>query len=324
MSATLFRLVSRIFPFKVVRVRTKWILCGLLAVAIASGLWFLKGKDEAAALGISAHELTGEILLYGSRPPASEALAKVKENLTKELEASGWVVETQAFERGTPIGDVKFSNLRARFPVAGKDTWKSSVKGILCAHIDSKYFKDKEFLGADDAASACAAIVVIAKELAKNRPEQAAQLELVFFDGEEAFERDMTILDGLYGSRFYANTLRNASNKPKFGILLDMIGHKNLSIRIPSDSPQDLAERMFSAAEKRGVKNHFGTALGPIMDDHLPLNIIGIPTLDIIGDFSADRWWHTPGDNAAIVSPESLGISIGVVLEMLDGLLKGS
>ena len=57
------------------------------------------------------------------------------------------------------------------------------------------------------------------------------------------------------------------------------------------------------------------------MDDHIPLNLVGIPTIDIIGDFSRKGWWHTAGDNAAIISPGSLDISIRVVLEMLDGLL---
>ena len=58
------------------------------------------------------------------------------------------------------------------------------------------------------------------------------------------------------------------------------------------------------------------------MDDHLPLNLIGIPTLDIIGDFSKTNWWHTAGDSAGIISADSLNISIGVVLGMLDELLE--
>jgi glutaminyl-peptide cyclotransferase len=162
---------------------------------------------------------------------------------------------------------------------------------------------------------------VIAKHLTAENPDHAAKLELVFFDGEESFAPNMTILDGLYGSRHYANTWRTRDNKPKFGILLDMIGHKNLKIRIPSDSPKHLAELMFSIADEQKVSSHFGTATGTIMDDHVPLNLIGIPTLDIIGDFSRTNWWHTPGDSADIISPESLSISIGVTLGMLEELL---
>ena len=301
--------------------KTKWMLLSLLAVASAVAIWLLNKPAGSSKLGIEAHSLTGEILAYGPRPPESEALAKVKGHLGKELEAAGWVVGLQEFERDTSIGKVKFSNLRARLRQGSGDPWQRRIEGILCAHVDSKLFKDREFLGADDAASACAAAVVIAKQLAAQEPEQAAKLEIVLFDGEEAFAESITTLDGLYGSRFYANTWRSREDKPRFGILMDMVGHKDLRIRIPTDSPKHLAELMFSEAKEQGVGGHFGTAPGEIIDDHVPLNLVGIPTIDIIGDFSRKAWWHTSGDNAAIISPESLGISIGVVLGMLDELL---
>jgi hypothetical protein len=206
----------------------------------------------------------------------------------------------------------------ARSETGKDDPWARQVKGLLCAHIDSKYYKDKHFLGADDAASACAAIVVIAQHLAREKPEQAAALELVFFDGEEAFNENITPQDGLYGSRHYANQWRSRDDKPAFGILLDMIGHENLSIRLPSDTPPDLKESVFAAAKKEGAEQYFGMAPGPIIDDHVPLNFAGIPTVDIIGDFTRSGWWHTPGDNMKIISADSLDISIRVTLRMLD------
>lgn len=303
--------------------KTKWLLPVLLLVAVAIGLWLWKGKSAGSTtLGAPALALTNDILAYGPRPPDSEALAKVKYHLAAELKSAGWETTLQEFERETPRGKVKFSNLRARLPLGGKDTWGRDVKGILCAHIDSKYFKDITFLGADDAASACAALVEIAKELSENDPDQARQLEIVFFDGEESLGDHITALDGLFGSRYYANSWRTLPNKPKFGILLDMVGHKDLRIRIPSDSPKHLADLMFAAAKKEGVSSHFGSASFPITDDHVPLNIVGIPTLDIIGDFGNKPWWHTPGDNAAIISSESLDISIRVTMRMLDELLE--
>lgn len=302
--------------------KTKWILASVVMIATMVGFWLLRPFGNGAGLlGSSAHSLTEMILIIGPRPPGSEGLVKARELITKELEAAGWSVLSQEFERDTPNGKVKFKNLRARFVKEG-DPWKGTCKGLLCAHLDSKTFNDRTFLGADDAASACAAIVVIGKQLAEKKPELAKRIELVFFDGEEGFAEDMTILDGLYGSRQYANLWRSSDSKPQFGILLDMIGHKDLSIRIPSDSPEDLAKRMFSAAKEEGVAGQFGTAPETILDDHLPLNLVGIPTLDIIGDFPSKAWWHNTGDNATIVSADSLGISIGVVLRMLDGLLE--
>jgi hypothetical protein len=140
----------------------------------------------------------------------------------------------------------------------------------------------------------------------------------VFFDGEEALEENITPQDGLYGSRHYANFWRARDDKPKWGILLDMIGHKDLSIRLPSDTPQDLKELVFAAAKEEGADAHFGMAATPIIDDHVPLNLAGIPTVDLIGDFTRRGWWHTVGDNLNIISPESLDISIRVTLRMID------
>lgn len=302
--------------------KSKRFLQALILAAAVVAFWFLGKPDPSSHLGNDALTLTKEILSYGPRPPGSEALDHVRSHLSKELVAAGWVTELQEFERDTSIGKIKFANLRARFQGRDQNPWKRKIDGILCAHVDSKLYKEKIFLGADDAASACAAIVVIAEHLARENPEQAAKLELVFFDGEEAFANNMTLLDGLYGSRHYANTWRTRDDKPEFGILLDMIGHKNLKIRIPSDSPKHLSELMFSVAEKQKVGSLYGIAAGTIMDDHVPLNLVGIPTLDIIGDFSSTRWWHTPGDNADILSPDSLNISIRLTLGMLDELLS--
>ena len=300
--------------------KSRSILLSLVAFAIAAAwLWHDRSSPQ---LGQAAYDQTAAILAKGPRPPGSPALDAVRTHVRAELKKSGWVTQGQAFERMTPIGKVTFENVRARFSDNGEDPWKRPVRGILCAHIDSKYYKDRHFVGADDAASACAAIVVIAEFLAKNRPEQARDLELVFFDGEEAYEENITPQDGLYGSRYYANQWRSRDDKPSFGILLDMIGHKNLSIRMPSDTPAHLKDAVFSAARAEDAESHFSMAPGPIIDDHVPLNFAGIPTVDIIGDFTRRGWWHTPGDNLKIISAESLDISIRVTLRMLSDLSK--
>lgn len=302
------------------RLRWIWILALLLVAAGGAAWWVREGR--VPKLGQAAYDQTAAILSKGPRPPGSEALKAVIAHVKKELESAGWATQGQGFERNTPNGNVAFENLRARMPTGKGDPWAQPVQGILCAHIDSKMFKDQHFVGADDAASACAAIVEIAKYLAKHQPEQAKSLELVFFDGEEAYGPSITPSDGLYGSRHYANQWRKAADKPKFGILLDMIGHQNLSIRLPTDTPADLKDRVMAAARAENAERHFEMATGPIIDDHVPLNFAGIPTVDIIGDFSQGGWWHQPADNLKIISAKSLDVSIRVTLRMLDGLLE--
>lgn len=298
-----------------------WLVILLVVALVAGGYWFVKGRTHGN-LGQAALAHTKEILAIGPRPAGSKELGQVRELVKSKLTAAGWMVVEEAFERDTPMGKIKFVNLRARFPSGSGDTWKQPIEGLLCAHIDSKYFKDQVFLGADDSASACGAIVEIAKLLANSKPDQARKLELVFFDGEEALV-DFTTLDGLYGSRNYAGNWRNRSDKPRFGIVLDMIGHKNLRIAMPSDSPVDLKNHLMAAAEKENAADHFKMAAEPITDDHEPLNAIGIPTLDVIGDFQQFTWWHHREggkDDLENLSAESLDISMRVTLRTLDRL----
>lgn len=269
---------------------------------------------------------TANILSFGPRPPGSQGAIEVRNYVTSILEDSGWVVGAQNARADTPLGPRTFTNLIARFPAQpDADPWKQKVDGLFCAHLDSKYYPNKRFLGADDAASACGLILAMAQEMSKD-PARASRLELIFFDGEEALTEDMGpkpngIFDGLYGSRAYAARWNNTRDKPRFGILLDMVGHRDLSIRVPADSPPELVAVMYRAARKTGHEEIFGMAEGAILDDHVPLNNAGIPTIDIIGDFQRSDWWHTPKDNLDLISADSLAITREVVQEMLDELL---
>ena len=299
-------------------------LSALVALAVVAGVFLVRGGNSASGLGELAYAQTSAILAHGPRPPGSEALDAVRGHVRAELEAAGWVTTGQAFEQRTPIGRVRFENVRARFPTPGANVWEKPVDGLLGAHIDSKYYEDRFFLGADDAASACAAIVVIGQHLARHNPELAGRLELVFFDGEEAFLQDITPQDGLYGSRHYAAHLRGREDLPKFGIILDMVGHRNLQIALPADTHPAQKEAVFAAARAEGVKRHFGMARGAIIDDHVPLNMIGIPTVNLIGDFNRSAWWHTPNDNMDIIDADSLDKSIRVTLRLLETFAESS
>lgn len=300
--------------------KTRMVLLLVVLLAVAAGFALVKGLKPQGALGRDALAETAAILKFGPRSPGSDALDAVRAHVRAELEQAGWVTEVQEFEQRTPIGQVKFGNVRARFPAGGGDAWSKPVDGLLCAHIDSKYYEDMHFVGADDAASACAAIVVMARHLARHDPELAGKLELVFFDGEEAFGQNITPTDGLYGSRRYAAQWRGRDDMPRWGILLDMVGHRDLRIALPSDSHPLLKDVVFAAAKAERVEGHFGMAPGPVIDDHVPLNMVGIPTVNLIGDFTRFRWWHTPHDNLDLISAESLEISIRVTLRLIEDL----
>jgi glutaminyl-peptide cyclotransferase len=137
-------------------------------------------------------------------------------------------------------------------------------------------------------------------------PNLAAKIELAFFDGEEAYEH-FSEKDGLYGSRYFARQLGNSGAKQfRGGILFDMVGDRSLTITLPPDSPAEMARDLFKSAEALKFRSYFTYLDRELIDDHTPLNAIGISTIDVIDyDFA---WWHTADDTMDKVNAESLQI----------------
>ena len=247
----------------------------------------------------------------GPRPAGSEAIEKTRAYLTKQLELSGWRVERQGFADETPRGKVEFVNLIATF--GGQE---SAPSFLLCSHFDTKTFDNVQFVGANDGGSNTGVLLEMARVLAQ-RPDLARKVQLVFFDGEEAYE-SFTETDGLFGSRYFADQLEKQNKTKGFrgGILFDMVGDKSLTITLPPDSPVEIAQGIFASADALKVRKHFTYFDNEITDDHTPLNAIGIPTIDLI-DFDYPPW-HTPGDTMDKLSAESLRITGAVACHYLS------
>jgi len=248
---------------------------------------------------------------FGPRPPGSEALEKSRDYIESQLRLSGWQVSRQSFTDETPRGKVRFVNVVARFPAHG-DTAPSF---LLCTHYDTKTFDTIRFVGANDGGSGTGLLMEFARVIAQH-PDLAAKIELVFFDGEEAYE-SFSGKDGLYGSRYFARELGNSGAKQfRGGILFDMVGQRSLKITLPTDSPAEMARDIFASAEALKLRGHFTYLDREMIDDHTPLNAIGIPTIDLI-DFSFP-WWHTAEDTIDKLSPQSLQIVGSVALYYLS------
>ena len=243
---------------------------------------------------------------FGPRPPATEAIEKTRNYLTRRLELSGWKVTRQIFADNTPRGKVEFVNLIATF--AGKD---STPSFLVCSHYDTKTFDTARFVGANDGGSSTGVLLELARVLAQ-RPDLARKAELVFFDGEEAYDA-FSETDGLYGSRYFAKQLAAEDKTKQFrgGVLLDMVGDRSLTITLPPDSPAEMVRDIFASAEALNLRRYFTYFDRDITDDHTPLNAVGIPTIDLIDfDFTA---WHTPEDTIDKLSAESLR-TVGAVV----------
>lgn len=268
-------------------------------------LWFAsacaKPPDKKIWLEFSGDRALAHVQALvdlGPRPPGSDAIVRARAYIEEQLEASGWKVIEQAFTDQTPGGEMKFVNLVARFGDATKPSF------LLCSHYDTKLFQDFQFVGANDGGSSTGLLLEMARVLAM-QPDVARKVELVFFDGEEAFQ-EFSDTDGIYGSRHFAEDLAKNGSAKNFrgGMLFDMVGDKDLDITLPPNSPSAITAGIFAAADALKVRNHFTYFDSNVTDDHTPLNAVGIPVIDLI-DFHYPPW-HTAEDTMDKLSAQSL------------------
>ncbi len=294
-------------------------------VAVTSGAW-------TNFSGARAMEDVKALVSIGPRPSGSERIEKARQHLEKQLKAAGWVTQRQEFTATAPVrGPVAFANVRARLPVGGDDPWQRQVSTLVGSHYDTKWVTDFLFTGANDGGSSTGLLLECARALGAV-PQTAAQVELVFLDGEEAFV-DFTQpigfedrgFDGLFGSRHYASVLRAqpVEQRPKWFVLFDMIGDRELEVEFPPNSSLVLIDQALDAAKALGFGKHFGRGREEMTDDHVPFSWVGLGVIDFI-DFNSYRsagYWHTDKDTLDKLSPESIEIAGRVGLLFIERLV---
>lgn len=256
---------------------------------------------------------------FGPRNPGSETARKCLEYLDKELKVYADKVVRQPFQHfdSRQNKTLFMTNLIASFNAS------QSQRIFLAAHWDTRPMADKDpnplnrntpIAGANDGASGVAVLLEIARNLKKSPPDIG--VDIILFDGED-FGEEGNLDEYFLGSRVFAKQAMNY--KPRFGILLDMIGDSQLSIPIEGFSQEYLphvVEKVWSMAESLG-ETAFQRRMGTyINDDHKMLIEKGIPCIDLI-DFAypdeSHRYWHTLEDTPDKCSPQSLG-TVGRVL----------
>ena len=260
--------------------------------------------------GEKAFDHVQRLVDFGPRPGGSKAIEKSRDYIEDQLHRFGWHVTRQAFSDNTPRGKIQFVNLIAQFSAQEKG---ASPSFLLCSHYDTKMFDTIRFVGANDGGSSTGLLLELARVIGQH-PDLARKIELVFFDGEEAYEQ-FSQKDGLYGSRYFARELKTA-RQFRGGLLFDMVGDRSLGVTLPSDSPAEMARDVFAAADTLKLRNYFTYLDRELIDDHVPLTAIGIPTLDII-DFDYPPW-HTASDTIDKISAPSLQTVGSVALDYLS------
>jgi glutaminyl-peptide cyclotransferase len=253
--------------------------------------------------GQKAYQLLVKQCEFGPRPVGSEAHLKTRDFLLAAMRKYADRTETQDFTyRGMPLSNI--------IGVFNPEAMRSI---LLCAHWDTRPTADMEIdparkskpiPGASDGASGVAVLLELARIFKEQKPQVG--VILVLLDGEDYgnFEKD----EGVFlGSRHFA---RNHSRyRPAFGILLDMVGDKDLDIYPETYSQQyapGVNAKVFRIARELGYGKQFidNGKLVPVVDDHIALNQARIPTIDLI-DFDYGPW-HTLEDTPDKCSAASL------------------
>jgi len=256
---------------------------------------------------------------FGPRIPGSPGQIICRDWLVEQSLMYADTVVIQQYKAYRPDNKttVDAFNIIARFSP------ENSKRVMLSTHWDTRPISDKDFVyyntpvpGANDGASGTAVLLELMKHIKNITP--TIGVDVIFWDAE-----DMGIAgNGKYfcqGSAYYAqNPILPLAGK---GILIDMIGDKDLEIPIEANSMRyapELVNEVWAIAKELGYGQIFRKKIGiDIYDDHIPLNIkAGIPTIDLIDfhyQYKGKNIWHTPRDLPAHCSPQSLK-SVGDVL----------
>jgi glutaminyl-peptide cyclotransferase len=256
---------------------------------------------------------------FGPRPPSSPELEKTRAYIVNQLKSSGLNVSLHEFEVVTPQGEKKMANIVGEIP----GTTKNIV--LLASHYDTKYYKDMQFVGANDPAASVGTLLEIGRVLGSMKDKPKVTYRLVFFDGEEAFcERwddcgTPDEPDNTYGSRHYVEQLREKKELPNTRalILLDMMGYKNLELGRDTLSTKWLQDIVWQTGRELGhTKIFVDRPEGVGGDDHEPFVRAGVDAVDLI-QLSGYPYWHQADDTIDNISAQSMKIVGDTVLASL-------
>lgn len=295
----------------------------LLAAALACG--GEPGSEPAQRVerpafpGARAFELVEAQLAFGPRVPGTPGHAAQLEWMVEQLAAHADTVIVDRFSYTTTAGDtLPLANVLARFNAADPD------RLLFLAHWDTRPISDRStdpeerdtpVPGANDGASGVAVLLALSELFSAQPPPVGVDLLMV--DGEDY---GPTTADMFIGSERYA--AQPLGGQPRYAVLLDMVGDRDPGFPVEGFSSRyapRVVQRVWGIARDLGYGRLFPTTVGPpILDDHVPLNEAGIPTVDII-DFEygpGNSLWHTPNDVLANVSPATLEVVGEVVAEI--------
>ncbi len=295
-----------------------------------SGLQFTEqGENVPGFSSGNAYNYVEKQLAFGPRVPGSESHREAVSYFRDHFKntAGDRAVFVQEFEQ-TIYGDsLQFYNILASFGLNHSD------RIVLAAHWDSRPRADRDpeekntpIPGADDGASGTAVLMELANIFSNH--ELPVGVDIILFDGEDYGEEGD--LDNYFiGSRYWSQNPPVPGYKPRFGILLDMVGGTGAVFpkeRQSMSYAPSLMEEIWSIAADKGYEDLFlDQPGGHVADDHMIVERhTGIPMINIIhhrlndsGSVEFPPYWHTLNDDIEIIDREVMQAVGDVLLELI-------
>jgi len=277
------------------------LLCGLVVVILVSGPASLanaqRGSADAETTRLMARLSALSADSMEGRRAGTPGAQRARRWIIRELTAIGAKPVGDSYEQFVKLParagmDTSGANILARIP--GKRAGGAVI--VVGAHYDHLGVRnDQIYNGADDDASGCVALLLMAERLLASPPEH--DVILAFFDNEEG---------GMHGSRTFVSSGLVPAERIGFDLSLDMIARQDgnaLWVSGLSHNPH-LKPMADAAAKSASIPIRFGhdtKDLKPGDDwtnssDHAPFHAKGIPFLYLGVEDHAD--YHKPGDDA--------------------------
>lgn len=275
----------------------------------------------------SAYNYLAKQVSFGPRVPNTAAHSQTGDWLVSELKRHGLSVVEQKANLKAFDGTI----LNAR-NIFGQINPQSKERVLLLAHWDCRPWADQDpdpekrtqpVDGANDGASGVAVLLEIARQLSMNPINKG--VDILFVDaedwGEEGDDNSWAL-----GTQYFAENPPIKGYNPKFAILLDMVGGEGATFcreYFSERSAPNVSEGVWQTASKLGYGDIFINKMGSaVLDDHVQLIKVGIPSIDIIefrldGESRFNPRWHTTSDNLEGISKNTLQSVGSTLLEYL-------
>jgi len=321
----------------------RWLLIALTAIALTNCNTDNTSSSDAGSETVtmaapsvpafnrdSAFAYVALQVAFGPRIPNTSPHDACREWLVEKLKTFGADVKEQPFRAEAYTGEIlKGTNIIASFNP------ENNKRILLGAHWDTRPFADSPLsevrrnegvLGADDGGSGVAVLLEIARQIGQNPMDLG--VDIVLFDAEDYGESgaDNPESWGL-GAQYWSRNIRYGADKPRYGILLDMVGARGARFAREQYSvyfARPVVDKVWQLGQNMGYSNYFVNAeVGGITDDHYFVNTIAqIPMIDIINrpletQTGFGEYWHTHDDDMDVIDKRTLGAVGQVVLAVL-------